>query len=281
MTGTDLPLHVETRGRAPGPGVPTYVLLHGFGASSFSWRTWAPTLAERGHVVLVDLKGFGRAARPDDGRYAPEDQANLVERLVRERDLHRVCLVGHSLGGGVALMTALRFHDTEPGRVQALVVVAGAAYRQKLPPFVALARWPRLGNLVVRLVGTRRLVRWVLRSVVHDRRGVHPAQVEGYAEPLDSDDALRCVWAAARSIVPSDLETWTARYPTLDVPTLVLWGALDRVVPLWVGRRLADELPDARLVVLDACGHIPAEERPEASLDALLTFLDEVEGGGG
>ncbi|MDE0730912.1 MAG: alpha/beta hydrolase, partial [Longimicrobiales bacterium] len=66
----------------------------------------------------------------------------------------------------------------------------------------------------------------------------------------------------------------TARFEELDVPTLVLWGRQDRVVPLWVGERLADQLPDANLEVLENCGHMPAEELPEESWEVLRKFLD-------
>jgi pimeloyl-ACP methyl ester carboxylesterase len=269
----DLPLYVETRGRAPDDGE-TFVLLHGYGASSFSWRTWAPALALRGHVVLVDLKGFGRAPRPDDDRYGPADQADLVHALVVRRDLRNVTLVGHSLGGGVALITALRLLDKEPERLRSLVVVAGAAYLQRMPPFVALARRPRVSRALLRLLGSRFIAREVLRSCVYDPTTVTREQVDGYAEPLRAPHAARGLIRTALRIVPSDLEALTARYSEIAVPTLLLWGRCDPVVPLGIGRRLARTLPHAALVVLDACGHVPAEERPEASLRVLEAFLD-------
>ncbi|MEQ9397594.1 MAG: alpha/beta hydrolase [Longimicrobiales bacterium] len=273
-----LPLHVETTGREPGPDTPTFLLLHGFGASSFSWRTWAAALAARGHVVFVDLKGFGSAPRPDDGAYGIEDQAELVLRLIRQRGLRRVTLVGHSMGGGVALLVALGLLDSDPGCLDRMVIVAGAAYRQRLPPFVALARWPRLSGAGLRVLGTRRVIRWVLRSIVAEPDAVTGSQVEGYADPLDSAEARRALFEVARGLVPDDLDAITARYPEIAVPTLVLWGRDDRVVPLRIGQRLAEALPRAELEVLDDCGHIPAEERPEESLEILTAFLERTTG---
>jgi len=269
----DLPLHVDTLGRPPGEGE-TFVLLHGYGASSFSWRTWTPTLATRGHVVLVDLKGFGRAPRPDDDRYGPSDQAELVHRLVVERDLRDVTLVGHSLGGGVALIAALRLLDGDPARLRSLVIVAGAAYLQRMPPFVALARRPRLSGTLLRLLGPRFVAREVLRSCVYDVTTVTREQVEGYAAPLRTPHAARGLIRTALHIVPTDLEALAARYREIAVPTLLLWGRYDRVVPLAIGRRLVRAMPNADLVVLEACGHVPAEERPRASIRVLEEFLD-------
>jgi pimeloyl-ACP methyl ester carboxylesterase len=276
-----LPLYVETRGPTPAAGVDTFVLIHGYGASSFSWRHWVPALAARGHVVLVDLKGSGAAPKPDDRLYGPMHQAELVHRLVLQRDLRRVTLVGHSIGGGIALLVALRLLAEDPGdaRVHRLIVVGGAAYRQKLPPFVALARHPRGSRLLMRLLGARRVVRAVLRSIVHDPGAITLSQVEGYAQPLDSAEARSALVVSARQIVPEDLDATVARYPSLTVPALLLWGREDRVVPLWVGERLARELPDATLVVLDSCGHLPAEEMPRESLAVLTAFLDRTDRG--
>lgn len=269
-----LPLYVETHGLDPAEGVDTYVLIHGYGGSSFSWRYWIPELARRGHVVLVDLKGFGAAPKPDDDRYAPDNQAELVHRLLMQRDLRRVTLVGHSLGGGVALLTALRLRSETVPRLDRLILLAGAAYRQKLPPFVTLANYPRLSRPLFWLLGARRVVRRVLRRIVYDPSRITVGQIEGYAQPMRSKGAVHALIRSARQIMPDDLDALTARYRTLDVPTLLLWGREDHVVPLAIGERLATELPDATLVVLDACGHLPAEELPDESLAVLRAFLD-------
>lgn len=252
----------------------TFVFLHGYGGSLFSWRTWWPTLARRGRAVLVDLKGFGASPKPDDEAYSPADHAALVLRVIRRMDLRRVTLVGHSLGGGVALLAALRLRDEEPDRLAGLVLVAAAAYRQRLPPFVALARHSRLSRALLRRLGAPFVVAQVLRSIVYDASGITAAQIRGYAKPLTDPAAHHALIQTALRVVPGDLDEVTHRYPELDVPALVLWGRHDRVVPLRVGLRLAAALPRARLVILERCAHLPAEERPVESLRALLDFLD-------
>lgn len=287
MSGSKLPLFVETLGLDPGPGVDVFLMIHGYGASSFTWRYWAPRLAERGHVVLVDLKGFGRAPKPNDDRYAPADQARLVLRLIEERDLRNVTLVGHSLGGGVALLVALDLlgvgtdrPPAGPSRLRRLVIVSGAAYAQRMPPFVALADWPTLTPGLFRLVGARKVVKLALRGVVHDPAKVTADQIDGYARPLGSPDAVRVLLTTARMIEPPGLPDIIRRYPKITVPTLLIWGRQDNVVPLSVGARLAEDLPDARLHVFERCGHLPAEEVPTESLAVLERFLDETGDGG-
>jgi len=275
VIGRELPLHVETLGLEPAPDVDTVLMIHGYGASAFSWRYWAPRLAERATVVLVDLKGSGAAPKPDDGRYRPEDQAELLHRLVLQRDLRRLTVVGHSLGGGIALLLALRLQDDEEARLARLVLVASAAYEQRLPPFIGLARYRWIGIALFRLLGARFVIRKVLRSIVYDPHAVARNQVEGYAAPLNDTEARRALIDSALNLVPERIDALNARFSDLVVPALILWGRHDRVVPLWVGERLLEALPNATLHVFEKCGHMPAEEIPEESFVRLATFLDE------
>lgn len=273
------PLAVARSGLPSGGDHPTFLLLHGYAGSRFSWRHWMARLEARGSVVAVDLKGFGAADRPDDGAYGPHDQAALVHALIRREGLERLTLVGHSLGGGIALLAALRLRDEAAGGLgdsplRRLVLLSAAAYPQKLPPLVHLSRWPGLSTTGMRLLGMETIVRWTLRSIVHDPDGVTEEQVRGYAGPLEDETAQRALLDVGARIVPPDLAAVTARYPEIDVPTLLLWGDSDRVVPASVGRQLHRALPDSRLEVLDRCGHLPAEEHPEASWARVAAFLD-------
>jgi pimeloyl-ACP methyl ester carboxylesterase len=266
----DLPLYVERTGQ----GDPI-VLLHGYGASRVTWMHWAPALAKAHSVHLVDLRGFGSAAGSSVRSYGPGDMADDVLRMILELDLRRVTLVGHSMGGGVALLVALGLDDVgERDRLTRLVSVSGTAYAQKMPPYLDMLR-RRPTQLLLQLLPTGWLIRKVIESIVYDPKSVTDAQVERYAEPLRSRRAKRAAVVSALQLVPDDLDARVARYPEIDVPTLVLWGRHDPVVPLSIGERLTRDLPNARLVVLERCGHIPPEERPEASLAAVEAFMEE------
>ena len=271
---TDLPLHVTARGE----GDHAFVLLHGYGGSSYTWRHWMPQLAARGRVFAVDMKGFGQAPKPRDDHYSPADLASLVSNFLVEQDLSRVTLLGHSLGGGVALLSTLQRRDRGEDRIRRLALIGAAAYPQRLPPFVPLSKRPRLAWLLMRGVGTKRVVRWVMHSIVHDPTTVTREQVAAYARPLQSRDGLSAVMAAGRQIVPTDLESVAKRYREVDVPTLLLWGDHDRVIPRWVGERLATEMPGGTLVVLEKCGHVPPEEHPIDSWRVLEDFLNATDG---
>ena len=265
--GYDLPLHVEQYGE----GHRKIMLLHGFGANSYTWLSWIGGLAKEHEVWSVELKGHGAAPAPPDDLYSLHDHADLVHRLIVQKDLRELTLVGHSMGGGIALLVALLL--LEGGRLERLILVSGAAFPQRLPPFIALAARGRLSEWGLRLCPKRLLIRRVLRSIVYDPEGVTESQVVAYAEPLYSPPHRTALIKTAVGIIPPDLARITARIPEIDVPTLLLWGRHDWVVPLDVAERLLAALPSAQLEIMEDCGHMPPEELPKESLDIVLKFL--------
>jgi pimeloyl-ACP methyl ester carboxylesterase len=240
-----------------------------------------PHLRERYRCIRVDLPGFGAAPAPPDADYSPRGLSRAVVGVVDALDLKDVTVVGHSLGGGVALLTALTLVDRAraggPRRLSGLVSVAGAAYLQREPPFVRLASTP-LASIGFALLPKRWLVRTAMRAIVADPDAVTDRRVEHYASPMRSAARRTAYLRCARTIVPPDLDRIVARIPEIDVPALCLWGDRDPVVPLAGGRRLATELPRGRLVVLERCGHQVVEERPRASAEVFLDFLAGADG---
>ena len=265
------PLHLESVGE----GEPELVLVHGFGASSHSWRKWVPFLKARHRLHLVDLMGFGKAGAPAGGDYTPRAQAaRLVEVLRRIRGSSLV-LVGHSLGAAVAVLAALRIRD-EGGAIplKGLILVSGAVYPQKLPPYLSMARSRPLGDLLFLPTPPRWAMKRGLRGIVHDPTTVDMEQVEGYRDPFRRFRRRRAVLRAARQLDVAEGERLAARLRELVHPALLVWGREDPVIPLEMGERLSRELPRARLTVLDGVGHLPPEEAPEASMEAVLEFLE-------
>ena len=275
LRGDPRPLHAQVEGS----GEPPVVLLHGFGASAFSWRHWTPALAKRHRTLTVDFKGFGRAEKPDDDGYRPIDQAEHLRRFLVEEDVRDATLVGHSLGGGLALLTALLLADAgEEDRLGRMVLVSAAAYPQALPPIMGALKIPGLGAALTALVPPTLTIRLALRHIVHRKDDVTEAQVRGYAEPFRDPAARRAAIRTVRRLLDDDPDRWIARFGEIGKPVLLLWGEHDRVVPPAFGRRLAADLPHSRLLIMPECGHLPAEEHPKASLETLLDFLEETSG---
>lgn len=273
QTPNPLPLYWETHGREGSP----IVLLHGLGTTGYTWSRWVPALSGSHVVKVVELKGFGGAPKPRDNRYSPLDQAALLSRWIVQNDLEDLTLVGHSLGGGVALLTTLDLEAGGQGRIRRLVLLAGIAYPQPLSRYLRLLGTPILGPLVLWALPLETVIRIALRRAYHPSHPISDSHVLAYARPLRTSGGRYALSRSAAQLVTPELESMTGRYEEISVPTLLLWGRNDPVVPLWVGERLAEALPRGRLEIIPDCGHMPQEERPDETLDWLRRFLEETD----
>lgn len=249
------------------------LFIHGLGANTYSWRHLAPALARSHHVLNVDLKGFGGSDKPADAAYGVLDQALLLATLIKRKRLRHVTIIGHSLGGGVALALTGHLNLTEPDTVQRLVLLDSIAYRQRLPLFIELLRTPVLADVGLLATPPELEVFKGLVAAYAEPQNITFEVVRAYARPLYDPGGRQALVKTAQSIIPADLPTLIARYRSIRQPTLLLWCSQDRLVPLWVGRRLARTLPNARLSVLQGCGHVPQEEVPAATLGRIKAFL--------
>ncbi len=265
-----LQLHYKIAGR----NRPALLLLHGFGASLFSWHKTMPRLAENGTVVAFDRPAFGLTERPLPGSwegpspYSVPNQITLTVGLMDQLGLDQAILVGHSAGGAIAALTALE----HPDRVTALILVDPAVYTQRkdnlLTPLLDLPQVRRLGPLAVRNIQS-----WgddFIRQAWHDPTRLTQEDWDGYHKPLNAVNWDIGLWEMSRATQATDL---TDRLDELQLPVLVIAGDDDRIVPTADSIRLGHELPNAQLVILPGCGHNPQEECSEAFLQAVTEFI--------
>jgi len=253
---------------------PPVLLLHGFGGCAYTWRYLIPPLAAAHRVLTLELKGFGLSDKPLDGHYAVADQAKMVAAFIRRQDLHDLVIMGHSLGGGVALMTYLGLQEDDPGRIDKLVLIDSAGYRQKLPWFIRLAKIPGADALGA-LLPPRFAADLVLKKCYYHKDQITEEQIDTYAYYGSLPGAQEAISQTAKQLVLKDkeMEALIAQYRTIQVPVLLIWGVEDEVVPLNVALNFTRDLPNAQLVPLRRCGHIPPEEEPEATRQAIMDFL--------
>lgn len=254
---------------ATGAG-PAIVLLHGFGATLFTWRFMTAPLAETHRVLRIDLLGFGRSPKPRDADYSIHAQSDRLIRFLEAHALRDVVLAGHSLGGAIALLSAVRLRGT--GAIRSLVLLDAPAYRQPLPLFISALRTP-VGPLLTAIVPPRLQVKAVLKLAYFTNSAVPEESVRVYAQALDTPGARHSLVQTARALIPPDIDALAARYPTVDVPALLVWGARDEIVDVSTGQRLARELPHATLVTIDRAGHLPQEEAAPDTIRAVRAFL--------
>ncbi len=252
----------------------TLVLIHGFASSLYTWSETLPVLARTHDVVALDLPGFGASEMPADLSWPelPRAVLGLMDRL----GVERAALIGHSLGGAVALSVAAEAQ----GRVEALVLIDSAGFNldpQSRPKLVGLAASPALGAVADALPVRRALTTLGLRQVFHDRARVTPERVEEYLHPL-----RRAEWLPAmRSLLTSrqrEQTSFASLLPRVRTRTLILWGREDAWAPVEHAQRFQAGLARSSVVIFEACGHVPHEERPADALRALRAFLDEPTG---
>lgn len=241
----------------------TVVLLHDLFGSHEDFAPIVERLANKLHLVLLDLPGFGDSEKPRKYTYGYEGFAESVLDALAGLSLSRVSLLAHGFGGGVALTLASR----HPNMVDRLALVDPAVYDFSPPWMLRAALAPGLGRLLVKqLAGARTFGRFMPSSPSRDFSRIR-AEYERFNSPDGREAALLALTAC------SDLRPVRAVVPRIAAPTLVLWGDSDPVFAPHQGRRLARELPQGKLVVLGA-GHWPHQELPDAFAAHLLDFVD-------
>lgn len=270
-TGKDaVKLAVQERGA----GKPL-ILIHGLGASSYTWRKIAPALAKTHRVIAIDLKGFGQSDKPLDARYSIFDQARLIEDYITRNNLRGAMIIGHSYGGGVALAVALKLKNAREFSIDKLVLIDSVAYRQPLPIFFKLLQTPVIGEIGLSLVPPEVQMERALAIAYHQDDKVTKEAINTYASALHSEGGRHALLYTINNLDPAQADEVSKHYKELTQPTLVLWCDHDRIVPLRIGKRLLQDLPDSRIDVIEDCGHIPQEEQPEVTLRAIQAFLAE------
>jgi pimeloyl-ACP methyl ester carboxylesterase len=246
---------------------PALVLLHGLGGSLYDWRHLLRPLAEERRVVAIDLLGAGESDKPESEDYSVAAQARRIRALLDRLGIERASLMGNSYGGGIAL----RFAQDWPDRVDRLVLVNSICYAKDVPTYVDLVRWP-FADCVADTLPLREMAGWVLRGSYRDPGKLSEKELDTYVDELRAPGRRRTVLRFIRDVVPADATEFEARLRGVKTPALLIWGRHDTTVPLGLGRALEKDLPNARLVELDA-GHVPNQEIPDEVLRLTREFL--------
>jgi pimeloyl-ACP methyl ester carboxylesterase len=266
-----LDVHYKERGS----GDRIFILLHGFGASLYSWREVMQPFALLGRVIAYDRPAFGLTSRPlagswsGDSPYSPEAQVSLLFALMDTLGVEKATLVGNSAGGTIALQAALE----RPERVSGLILVDAAVYAGGgsptwLSPLLDMPQFNHLGPLLARQLQARGDD--FIRTAWHDPSRVSAEILEGYRKPLRVNHWDSALWELTKASHPLGLP---ARLGELKKPTLVLTGDDDRIVPTGQSLRLAGEIPAAMLVVIKDSGHVSQEEKPAEFMQAVQGFI--------
>ena len=258
------PLHFVEQGR----GFPL-LLIHGLGASHFSFRENLGPLGRHFRVLAPDLPAHGLSPADPGADYRLETLAQTLLGFLDRRGVDQAAVAGNSLGGSLALLLA----QMAPERIRGLILLAPGVPRERLPWITYPLRPPILGWLAAGLMGPW-IMPWALRLAYHRHELITPAVIAGYAAPFRK---LRRRLALRRLV--AQLEPWsTAKIEALlrevTQPAIILWGEKDRILPVSQAPWLKAHLPQAELRLLKEVGHAPQEEVPDLVNEIIIAFLE-------
>ena len=263
---------------AAGSG-PALILVHGVASSSRTWRRVIPRLAERFTVVAPDLLGHGASAKLR-GDYSLGAHASGIRDLMVALGIDRATLVGHSLGGGVAMQFAYQF----PERIERLVLVGSGGLGEEVSLLLRVLTLP--GAEYILPLGCRaEFSRAIARGAGWlGRIGVRPSALaeeiwNGYVS-LGTKDSRNAFLHTLRSVVDVTGQRVSAidrLYLAREVPTLIVWGDRDPLIPVAHGRRAHRAIKGSVLKVYRDVGHFPHFDEPERFVDDLVDFIDSTE----
>ncbi len=245
------------------------LLVHGLGASTFTWRYTAPVLEEKGmRVVAVDLPGFGLSERRPGLDHSAGARGELLWIMLEQqfpgRQWH---LVGHSMGGATVTAMALQ----NPEQIESLTLAAGALIPPDPSPFKQLLKYPPAAKWV-RVLGSRLIAdESRVEEALALAYGHQPSEHElsGYYLPLNIENTAT-TWL---DLIKAESEPLLDQLPWLDLPVLCIWGENDHLIPLEQGREIDRLLPDSYFIIMDGEGHCPMETAPDRFDRKLADFL--------
>ncbi len=252
---------------------PPVILLHGLGGAMWHWEHQQDELSRAHRVLTPDMPGAGLSDKPDVD-YAPAFLLDILRAFMDDQGIRRAAFIGNSLGAGLAIGMSV----THPDRVSALVLISG------LPANVLDNMASPAYKHCIQTWLPRRLITWglwsvgrwsarrILKEMLHDHTLITPLVAERAYRGRFRHGAVRAIYSQM-----AQLPTWETdfapRLAHITHPTLLLWGAHDKVFPPTVGRELQDTIPGSTFQEIPHAGHAPQWEQPNTVNPAILQFL--------
>ena len=263
-------MQVHLRDQGPRNERTPIVLIHGTSASLHTWDGWTAVLAEQRRVIRFDLPAFGLTGPAPDSNYSAARYADFTLKVMDALGVERAVLAGNSLGGHIAMETALQ----APSRVSGLVLVDAGGYpfeAQSMPIGFRIAQIPAFAPLMNRLLPRSMIVSSV-ESVYGDPSRITPELIDRYYELTLREGNRAALVERFRQMSARDDARERAK--NIAVPTLIIWGGRDRLIPPQVGEQMHEDIGGSELARFAELGHVPHEEDPAATVAVPLAFID-------
>lgn len=245
---------------------PAIILIHGFLSSTYTFNKLIPLLAEHFSVLAIDLPGFGRSEKSATFRYSYSNYAHLVVKCMEHFSIQKAVLAGHSMGGQISLNIARLY----PEKVKKLILLCSSGYLKKSKRFLVYCSYLPFFRYFAKRHVRKYDVKKELQNVLYDHKLITDEMIQEFARPLSENDFYKSL---IRLLRHREGDLSSEQLKQIDVETLLIWGEEDRVVPFEIGKRLAKELPNAKIISYRETGHLITEERPKEIVNDILSFV--------
>lgn len=250
------------------------VLIHGTGASLHTWEGWVNELKAQRRIITMDLPAYGLTGPNPKGDYSMEYYAEFIDKLLTKLSVNQCVIGGNSLGGSISWNFALAY----PAKVQKMILVDAGGYQTKsksVPIAFQIARLPLIKNLF-KYVTPRFIAESSVKNVYIQDDKITEALIDRYFE-LTLREGNRQAFLDRMSSFSKNskenVENKSAKIKTIQIPTLILWGDGDALIPTDVAQKFHTDLPNDTLVIMKNLGHTPMEEDPKATVEVVKGFL--------
>ncbi len=245
---------------------PPIIFIHGFVSSVYTFRRIIPFLSKHFSIIAIDLPGFGRSVKSTSFIYSYENYGKLIAACIEHFQLDKVFLVGHSMGGQIALYTT----KLVPDKIDKLVLLSSSGYLDKAKRWKRYCSYLPFCEIAVNYVLKKRSVPDNLKNVFYDQSLITKDLIEEFGRPLKEKNFNKSMMRLLRY---REGDLTSEQLKSIDKPALLIWGREDKVVPFYIGMKLEDDLPDAKLIAYEKTGHLITEEKAEAVSKDIGTFF--------
>jgi pimeloyl-ACP methyl ester carboxylesterase len=245
---------------------PFIVLIHGFLSSTFSYRRLIPYLMNDFSVLALDLPPFGKSEKSIRFQYTYKNLATLVIELLARLQIRSCILVGHSMGGQISLNIAKQ----RPDLVQQMILLCSSGYLKRAQMPLLLSTYIPYFHLYVKRWLERQGVEKNLLNVIYDHSLIDEEMCKGYEQPFYDEQIFK---ALARLIRHREGDLSSEELKKIETPSLLVWGEEDKVVPIHIGKRLHQDLPNSQFISFPKTGHLLPEEKPSHVYEQILRFI--------
>lgn len=249
-----------------GIGDKVFLLLHGYGTSSYTWNKEMDELANMGRVIAVDFPGFGYSDHGSTIDYRTEAEVQRLSDLLKQENVEKAIVIGHSYGGRIALALA----QDHPDQIERLVLISPAVYHYVNPIPKILVSIPEISRTFLKLYFSDARIRQMYLNTFANPSVVTTDDIDNVVRPYQVKGIENSIIARAKA---TDQKKYDITQVT-EIQTLILWGEKDKLIPRSDMEHLrADLASDPTLVTIPNVGHALQEEAPTEFMNQLKTFL--------